>query len=339
MARIRTIKPEFWEDEVIGTLSLGARLLFIATWNYADDEGLIRWSPAHLKSVAFRYDNNIHADNVQAWMAEIEDSEAVFTYATARDRSRIGFIVNFRRHQRVDKPQGAKLPPPNWRDPAVVEVFARRDGWMCPICQEPLDDPNSTPDQNSFHWNSGRATGMVAEKAKTRSDDPTNIRVVHARCARKKPQAAAPMQQSIDEFLEPSETDPGLFPDPSATDMEGKGYGREGEVEVDGNARATRGRPRRPQTEAPDDFEITPSLAQAALQEHGFDRARVELEKKKFLNHHRAKGSKFSDWTHAFRNWLIKAKEFEGSSSRTASGAHQGWRNPDNPDDAYSGTF
>ena len=32
MPRIRTIKPEFWEDDVIGRLSRDDRLLFIATW-------------------------------------------------------------------------------------------------------------------------------------------------------------------------------------------------------------------------------------------------------------------------------------------------------------------
>jgi hypothetical protein len=53
MARIRTIKPEFWEDDVIGSLSRDARLLFIATLNLADDEGLLRWSAAYLKASAF----------------------------------------------------------------------------------------------------------------------------------------------------------------------------------------------------------------------------------------------------------------------------------------------
>jgi hypothetical protein len=42
MSRIRTIKPEFWEDEGNGRLSALARLLFIATFNMADDEGRLR---------------------------------------------------------------------------------------------------------------------------------------------------------------------------------------------------------------------------------------------------------------------------------------------------------
>lgn len=333
MARIRTIKPEFWEDEIIGELSLGARLLFIASWNYADDEGLIRWSAPHLKSVAFRYDNNIHADNVASWMAEIEQAGLVFTYSTARDRGRLAFVVNFRRHQRIDKPQEAKLSPPNWRDPAVVEMYARRAEWICPACNDPLSD------EYGFADPSASTPVLVAERIKTLKDDPTNIRVVHPQCARNKQVAAVPKQR-VDEFLEPSTSDPGLFPDPSMTDMDGKGYGRDVEPDVDGKSTAPkRGRAKRPQTEAPDDFEISSNLAQAALDEHGFSRTRVELEKKKFLNHHRAKGSKFSDWTHAFRNWLIKAKEFDDANSRTVSrSGHQAFQNSTDPD-AYDGDF
>jgi hypothetical protein len=34
MARIRTIKPEFWTDGTIVSLSLAARLFYIGTWNF-----------------------------------------------------------------------------------------------------------------------------------------------------------------------------------------------------------------------------------------------------------------------------------------------------------------
>ena len=42
MARIRTIKPEFWEDEKIGKLPIPCRLFFIGCWNFADDFGVIK---------------------------------------------------------------------------------------------------------------------------------------------------------------------------------------------------------------------------------------------------------------------------------------------------------
>ena len=43
MARIRSIKPEFWRDEKIATLKNKlAGFFFIGLWNVADDEGKFR---------------------------------------------------------------------------------------------------------------------------------------------------------------------------------------------------------------------------------------------------------------------------------------------------------
>jgi hypothetical protein len=39
MARIRTIKPEFWTDEKVVECSFEARLMFIGMFNFADDKG------------------------------------------------------------------------------------------------------------------------------------------------------------------------------------------------------------------------------------------------------------------------------------------------------------
>ena len=39
MARIRYIKPEFFDSEQVASVSLGARLLFAGLWTVADREG------------------------------------------------------------------------------------------------------------------------------------------------------------------------------------------------------------------------------------------------------------------------------------------------------------
>jgi hypothetical protein len=53
VARIRTVKPEFWSDEKLAECSRDARLLFIGTWNFADDEGRMEYSPKRLKMQIF----------------------------------------------------------------------------------------------------------------------------------------------------------------------------------------------------------------------------------------------------------------------------------------------
>ena len=48
MARIRSIKPEFWVDEKIAKLPKATALFFIALWNFADDQGIITDDPRQL---------------------------------------------------------------------------------------------------------------------------------------------------------------------------------------------------------------------------------------------------------------------------------------------------
>ncbi|GAB0505006.1 hypothetical protein KU15F69_18860 [Escherichia coli] len=53
MARIRTIKPEFWTDEDMAELSEPACLLAIGLLNYADDEGYFNANPKLIKAAVF----------------------------------------------------------------------------------------------------------------------------------------------------------------------------------------------------------------------------------------------------------------------------------------------
>jgi hypothetical protein len=49
MARIRSIKPEFWTDSRVVQLCPLARLLFIGCWNFADDYGALEADAIQLK--------------------------------------------------------------------------------------------------------------------------------------------------------------------------------------------------------------------------------------------------------------------------------------------------
>ena len=49
MARIRTIKPEFFTSDDICALSPRARLLYIGLWCEADREGRLVWAPRGFK--------------------------------------------------------------------------------------------------------------------------------------------------------------------------------------------------------------------------------------------------------------------------------------------------
>lgn len=55
MARIRTIKPEFWKNEKLGELSAEVQLLFIGLWNLADKKGFLEDRPKRIKAELFPY--------------------------------------------------------------------------------------------------------------------------------------------------------------------------------------------------------------------------------------------------------------------------------------------
>ena len=98
MARMRYIKPEFWTDRAMVGLSLGARLLYIGTWNFAlCDKG-------HLEDDAFRLKMQIFpADNidVEAALAELMAAGRIVRLEST-DGSTYLCIVHLKDHQKVD---------------------------------------------------------------------------------------------------------------------------------------------------------------------------------------------------------------------------------------------
>lgn len=101
MARIRTIKPEFWEDEKIGKLPIPCRLFFIGCWNFADDFGVIKGNAALLKSQIFPYDENLRVSEIKKWIDALVDARMLVPIIHVEES--YYFIRTFRSHQVLDK--------------------------------------------------------------------------------------------------------------------------------------------------------------------------------------------------------------------------------------------
>lgn len=134
MARIRTIKPEFFTSEDIVALSPHARLLYIALWCEADKEGRMTWKPNTFK---LRY---LPADSVdiRALSNELVNAGLVVLYGDG-----LAFIPGFTKHQHVNPREStSELPPPEgFKDsgPRKVgknmrEAVLERDGHKCVRC-------------------------------------------------------------------------------------------------------------------------------------------------------------------------------------------------------------
>lgn len=109
MAKIRSIKPSFWEDEKIGSLPVEARLLFIGTWSLADDNGVLRGSPAYLRSQIYPYDEAVTAADVRRWI-ELLTAERMLVPFTHRGEHYL-LVRRFRDHQKIDARYATELIP------------------------------------------------------------------------------------------------------------------------------------------------------------------------------------------------------------------------------------
>lgn len=105
MARIRTIKPEFFTSEDIVSLSPLARLLYVALWCEADKEGRMVWKPATFK---LRYLPGDSTD-VQALCQELVDAGLIVLYGEG-----YAYIPSFKSHQHINpRESDSQLPEPN----------------------------------------------------------------------------------------------------------------------------------------------------------------------------------------------------------------------------------
>lgn len=110
MARIRSIKPEFWDSESVGKASLRARLLFIAMWNWADDYGIGDATPIRLIGFAFPNDELGVADFPPLREEISERFHVVFYKHEGRPYF---YIPSWEKHQRTEKRAQQRIPLPN----------------------------------------------------------------------------------------------------------------------------------------------------------------------------------------------------------------------------------
>ena len=109
MARIRTIKPKFWDDAKIGKISRDARLLYVGMWTFCDDAGTIIADPIWLKSKIFPYDQ-IQLQQFNKFCKEllINGFISLFSYK----EEEFYYLPNFSRHQVINRPNFEELNVP-----------------------------------------------------------------------------------------------------------------------------------------------------------------------------------------------------------------------------------
>lgn len=158
MARIRSVKPEFWDSPGTAKASPYARLLFIAMWNWADDWGIGDANPKRLLGFAFPGDDasEVQPRNFRHLAAEVSDCWGVRWYEV--DGRAYYEVPSWEKHQRTEKRSTRRNPG---SDQAERAVFAE-------VAENPLLSGGSSEDGTGEQGNRGVTTLSDAP----RSDDP-----------------------------------------------------------------------------------------------------------------------------------------------------------------------
>lgn len=106
MARIRTIKPEFWQDEDLAELDSDTRLLAIGLLNHADDEGYFKAHQALIRATVFPFSES--SVNIHGMLKRLENIQYL-TLFEGSDGKQYGVIRNFKKHQKVNRPSPSKI--------------------------------------------------------------------------------------------------------------------------------------------------------------------------------------------------------------------------------------
>lgn len=115
--RIRTLKPEIWEDEAVGRLDPWERLLYVGLITMADDEGRLRALPGAIAGHVFPYDELAPA-KIRRWLEAVNTADLITLYH--HGGTDYVQIHNWDKHQRINRPQESTLPAPSMNGVAAA---------------------------------------------------------------------------------------------------------------------------------------------------------------------------------------------------------------------------
>lgn len=126
MARIRSIKPDFFRDEDLAVFSFAHRLLFIGLWNLSDRRGLLEDRPRRIHADLFPFDPSLDVD---AMLTDLAEGLRPFILRYTVNGRRFIAVINFLKHQRPHKTEPESVIP----QPDAADNL-----------HSPLDDEQST---------------------------------------------------------------------------------------------------------------------------------------------------------------------------------------------------
>lgn len=155
MARIRTIKPDFFSSPDTASASYKARLLYIAMWCWADDYGVGRTNLQGIAGFAFEHDDT-SASELQTLLSEVQTCFGVVFYSVG---GRYYYsIPSWDDHQKTQRRANRRDPGPDHPEAAPDQRF---NGVLEPSGRT---QGSSEPTQGNAPSGRGRGTGEEEEE-------------------------------------------------------------------------------------------------------------------------------------------------------------------------------
>ncbi|HIE4430002.1 TPA: hypothetical protein ACXM9H_000973 [Burkholderia multivorans] len=193
MARIRSIKPEYWTSEQVMNCSRDARCLFIGLWNFCDDGGNHPASVKTLKAEVFPGDDDATMDAMMRWIDELIEQGLLAEYEA---EGREFWHVTGWHHQRIDQP--TMRHPVGDAGDAVTQGDARHPKRLGGKQRQLLIRKLRDRDGDTCH-SCGDAPGVtllrVTEPSPENPHDARTYRLVCTSCRGKKPAGDAQVTQ------------------------------------------------------------------------------------------------------------------------------------------------
>lgn len=108
MPRIRSIKPEFWQDQRLARMPALTRLVYMCLWSMADDEGRVEGDAETVWHFGFPRES---VEDITSALRTLVECSRVVLYRGENGLD-YAFLPTFTKHQRIDRPSPSKFPVP-----------------------------------------------------------------------------------------------------------------------------------------------------------------------------------------------------------------------------------
>lgn len=151
--RIRTIRPEFYQSESVGSMTWKARLVFINLWSYVEDNGVNLDNPRLFRGQCMPYDDSV-LDDIEDAFAELEQCGSIIRYE--RDGKRLLFVPGFEKWQNIQRPGTCHYLPPDGWDKRGRKIIPDDSGQLQEHSCESPDDSGQLHDCSRSRSSSGK---------------------------------------------------------------------------------------------------------------------------------------------------------------------------------------